>query len=276
MLKKIIFTTSFIFLGLFVTAQKNINSYKYIVVPKSFDFLKGDDQYQLNSLTKFLFNKHGYEAYFIDDKLPEDLQNDRCLALTSHVVKGKGGLFKTKIEIVLKDCFGATVMTSDIGESRLKQYDKAYNEAIRDAFQTFQNFDYKYVSAEKITAETEKSKAIALPKNEVITPNKNDTVVAKDNVVISEETLDKEETTIDEKIVTPSSGRQLYYAQETENGFQLVNSEPKIVMILLTTAAENVFLVKGKSAIVFKEDGFWYYSENDGQLGEKQIMNIKF
>ena len=47
-------------------------------------------------------------------------------------------------------------------------------------------------------------------------------------------------------------------------------------MILLNTAAENVFIVKGKSAIVFKEDGFWYYSENDGKLGEKTTMDIKF
>lgn len=73
-----------------------------------------------------------------------------------------------------------------------------------------------------------------------------------------------------------SSANEIYYAQATENGFQLVNSEPKIVMVLWPTAAENVFLAKGKSAIVFKENGFWYYSENDGTLGEKQQLTIKF
>ena len=68
----------------------------------------------------------------------------------------------------------------------------------------------------------------------------------------------------------------MHYAQEIKNGFQLVNSEPRIVMILLSTAAENVFIVKGKNAIVFKEDGFWYYSENNGELKERKTMNIKF
>ncbi len=30
----------------------NLNNYKYVLVPKKFDFLKEADQYQLNSLTK--------------------------------------------------------------------------------------------------------------------------------------------------------------------------------------------------------------------------------
>ena len=69
---------------------------------------------------------------------------------------------------------------------------------------------------------------------------------------------------------------ELYYAQPIKNGFQLVNAEPKIVMILLETSAEQVFIVKGKSAIVYEKDGFWYYSENSDVLKKKQLINIKF
>ena len=72
------------------------------------------------------------------------------------------------------------------------------------------------------------------------------------------------------------NSENIYYAQAIDNGFQVVNSMPKIVMILWTTAAENVYIVKGKSAIVFKEDGLWYYSENDGKLGEKKLIQLKF
>lgn len=35
------------------TAQESLNGYKYVVVPEKFDFLKSEDLYQINSLTKF-------------------------------------------------------------------------------------------------------------------------------------------------------------------------------------------------------------------------------
>jgi hypothetical protein len=138
MFKKTVFIISFILISFLGTAQKDINNYKYIIVPKAFNFSNGDDQYQLNSLTKFLFNKYGFEAYFVDDDFPVDLKNNRCLSLTAELSKENNSMFKTKLEIVLKDCFGAVVMTSQVGESRLKESDKAYNEAIRLAFETFQ------------------------------------------------------------------------------------------------------------------------------------------
>ncbi|WP_296384705.1 hypothetical protein [Winogradskyella sp.] len=266
MLKKIIFAISFILISLFATAQKNINHYKYIIIPSSFDFTKGKDQYQLNSLTKFLFNKYGYEAYFVDDNLPDDLKNQRCLALTSEVSNEKSGIFKTKLEIILKDCYGAVVMTSEIGDSKLKKYDRAFNEALREAFETFKNLDYKYVPSEEVIEVSKPSIEAKLAKTQEIEKPKE--TIEKNEV--KEEEIKVEPIPIDE------SNENLYYAQVISNGFQLVNSEPRIVMILLTTAAENVFIVKDRSAIVFKEDGFWFYSENDGKLGEKTMLNIKF
>jgi hypothetical protein len=257
MFKKIVFTVLFILVSFFGTAQKDINNYKYIIVPKAYDFSKTEDLYQLNSLTKFLFNKYGYEAYFPEDDFPEDLKTNSCLALTVAVSKEKGGLLKTQLILKLKDCFSAIVMTSQVGESRLKEFNKAYNEALRGAFETFQNLNYKYVPKEAEVAIVEKTPIILLDNN-----------VAE--VASNAELIENKQGAVNQFDVA------VYYAQAITNGFQLVNSEPKIVMILWTTAAENVFIVKGKSAIVFKEDGFWYYSENDGKLGKKQTLNIKF
>ncbi|WP_405572931.1 hypothetical protein [Winogradskyella sp. Asnod2-B02-A] len=267
MFKKIVFTISFILISFYGIAQKNINNYKYIILPTSFEFSKSEDQYQLNSLLKFLFNKYGYEAYFGTDDLPEDLKSNRCLALNAEALKNKGGLFKTKLEIELKDCFGNIVMMSQEGQSREKEYKKAYTEALRNAFETFQNLDYKYVSNEETLVETPKPKVenVKQPIAEVNTPK--ETIAANEKKV--NEVITKE-------VSTENNFSDLHYAQEIKNGFQLVNSEPRIVMILLATAAENVFIVKGKNAIVFKEDGFWYYSENNGELGERKSMNIKF
>lgn len=267
MFKKIIFTVSFILISICGTAQKDLNNYKYILVPETFEFTKSEDQYQLNSLLKFLFNRHGYEAYFSNDDLPEDLKNNRCLALNAEALKLKGGLFKTKMEIILKDCFGNIVMKSQIGESRVKDFKKAYTEAIRQAFETYQNVDYKYVSTQETIIEPSKSKVENVKQPTVEVDRSNDEI----KTTVKE--VEAVKTEVAPKIDDFSD---LHYAQEIKNGYQLVNSEPRIVMILLSTAAENVFIVKGKNAIVFKEDGFWYYSENNGELKERKTMNIKF
>lgn len=275
MLKKYLLTVAFILMCIVGIAQSNITDYKYIIVPKKFDFSKSEDQYQLNSLTKFLFNKYGYEAYFVDDDLPEDLKNERCLALTSEVSKEKGGIFKTKVNIVLKDCFGASVMTSKIGESRLKKFDKAYNEALRQAFETFQKLEYEYVATDKEMVVKSEKKTIILKENNVEKIVAVEVAVGK-GVFTQKEKATSKEIAKNESEFSKTKEAELYYAETTTNGYQLANSDPKIVMVLLTTAAENVFIVKGKSAIVFKEDGFWYYSENDGKLGEKKRLDLKF
>ena len=46
-------------------SQTNLNNYKYVIVPKKYDFLKEEDQFRLNGLTKFLFEKYGenYKSY---------------------------------------------------------------------------------------------------------------------------------------------------------------------------------------------------------------------
>ena len=274
MFKKIIFTVSFILISLYGIAQKNINDYKYIIVPKEYNFSKSEDQYQLNSLTKFLFNKYGYDAYFTDE-LPEDLKSDRCLALMASVTNEKGSMFKTKLQIELKDCYDAVVMTSKIGESRIKTYDKAYSQALRDAFETFKELEYSYVAEEETEKPMVAKAETKADKIETKTVEATKEVSKKEEGTLTGVLVAEKENNV--KVESPNKvKRELYYAQEIANGFQLVNSEPRVVMVLLNTAAIDVFIVKGKNAIVFKEDGFWYYSENDGELGEKKSMNIKF
>ncbi|MDH7914536.1 hypothetical protein [Winogradskyella sp. SYSU M77433] len=269
MLKKIIFIGSFILCSLFAQAQKSINDYKYIIVPKSFEFSKSEDQYQLNSILKFLFNKYGYQAYFLDEELPEDLKEDRCLALTSEASNDKGGMFTSKIEIILKDCFGNKVMTSKVGESRLKSFDRAYSEAMRDAFETFQEIDYAYKPKE---VKSEISKTTVVKVEEEKQPVKD---VESEVKEVKVEVVKESKSIVVEKGIE-NKNEEIFYAQPKNNGYQLVDSEPKVVMFLLSTTAENVFIVKGKSAIVYKRDGFWYYSENNGELQETKVMNIKF
>jgi len=48
-----------------VYAQNELNPYKYIIVPKKFDFLKKENQYRVNSYTKFLFDKEGIRYFMM-------------------------------------------------------------------------------------------------------------------------------------------------------------------------------------------------------------------
>ncbi|WP_178984415.1 hypothetical protein [Winogradskyella helgolandensis] len=270
MFKKILFTVSFVIISFYGNSQKNINDYKYIIIPDAFEFSKSDDQYQLNSLLEFLFNKYGYEAYFIKE-LSNDLKKDPCLALTADVSNDEGGMFKTKLEIILKDCYDVEVFRSKIGESRIKEFDKAYNEALRDAFETFQNMDYNYVGKEVVAAQ---------PKEEQPQTEKQPVkeIVKIEEVAVIKESKEepKEKVTALPVKASDDIKSELFYAQAISNGFQLVNSEPKVVMILLNSSAKDIYIVKDKNAIVFKKEGQWMYSENNGVSTVEKILNIKF
>ena len=79
-------------------SQTNLNNYKYIIVPKKYDFLKEADQYRLNGLTQFLFEKYGFSTLMEGDNYPDDLLKNKCLALNSNVINDSG-IFKTKLKI---------------------------------------------------------------------------------------------------------------------------------------------------------------------------------
>ncbi len=124
-------------------AQKSVNDYKYVIVPNAYSFSKGTDTYQLNSLTKFLLDKYGFKAFLQDENFPEDLRANGCNALRADVKK-ESSVFVTKLILDLKDCNGKVVFTSAQGKSREKEYKTAYHQALRGAFVSVQELNYKY------------------------------------------------------------------------------------------------------------------------------------
>jgi hypothetical protein len=256
--KKIAIVILFISIGMSALGQKSINNYKYVVIPLKYNFLSKKDQYRVNTLTRHLFKQEGFVALFDEEQFPDELINDNCKALYVNVDKPKGGLFSTKLEIVLNNCFGKEVYRTEKGSSREKDYKKAYAEALKEAFKFIEQLEYKY-------------HAVANGKENKI-EGKVD-VVEEEKIVVEKETaVVKEEKPVnleEEKDTT-------LYAQEKPYGYQIVDATPKVVMHLLSTSAQNVFLVKDKNAIVYKEDGFWYYSENEGELKQPKTLHIKF
>lgn len=114
-------------------SQQSMSDYSYIEVPEVYEFLDKKDQYQLNSLTKFLFNKHGFNAYF-SNELPNV---KKCDGLYASLETDLGFIY-TKIVVVVKDCNGVELYRSAEGRSKLKEYSKTYNQALRNAFKSFE------------------------------------------------------------------------------------------------------------------------------------------
>mgnify|MGYP007079515594 CR=1 FL=1 len=68
------------------------------------------------------------------------------------------------------------------------------------------------------------------------------------------------------------------YAQEIENGYQLVDNSPKIVMTLSKTSLSDIYSAKSDqtSGIVFRRDGKWFFEYvTNGETIQKEL-NIKF
>ena len=126
-------------------AQDNLNAYKYVIVPEKYDFLKEDDKYQLNSLTKFLFDKDSFQTMFENESYPADLLANPCLAVTVGV-NDNSTMFTSKLVIELKNCYNKVVFTSAQGKSKEKDYKRSYQEALRNAFISINELDYNYDS----------------------------------------------------------------------------------------------------------------------------------
>lgn len=274
------------FIATSVFSQTNLNKYKYVIVPDRFDFLKGKDQYQLNSLSQFLFNKYGFETLMEGTVYPEDLIRNRCLALKSDVIKDSG-MFKTKLSVELKDCNDQVVYTSHVGESREKDFKTAYNKALRDAFRHLATLNYKYEpSSEDITAmaasKTSETSEVAQEIQQLKQEIKNlkkakeaEVAVVETPKVIIPQPKPVEKKEVDKTSVIEGVSNVLY-AQEIDNGFQLVDSSPKVVYKIKNTGLNNTFLVEGQSAIVYKKGDDWILEYYTDHVLKQDVLNIKF
>lgn len=272
-----------ILLGLFlitasISAQESINQYKYIIVPKKFDFLKEPNQYRVNTFTKFLFEKNGFTAVY-DDQQPQDLRVNPCLGLTANV-EDQSNLFTTKLNITLKNCQGLVVYTSDEGRSKIKEYEEAYQDAIKDAFVSVRGLNYHYTPSENINGAVAKVPqtpvAVAQVPATPTAPAAVAQVPAAQQAPVAEVPAAPQAPV---GVATANAVDQItevLYAQPTANGYQLVDSSPKVVYKLTKTTQPNYFLIQGGNGFVYQKDGRWIAEYYEGQTLKQEVLNIKF
>ena len=275
-------------------SQEGVNAYKYVIVPTSYNFLNEPDQYQVNSLTKFLFEKLGFTTLMADAEFPEDLNNNRCLALYADVEKHKAFL-NTKLQVHLKDCNNKTVLSSKIGESREKEYSKVYNLALRDAFKSLDDLNYTYQPSATITSKSTNHTSVAVDNSKAqaeIERLKREVEALKDKqiqdaVVVTEVAknvqVEKVPSEVKEavkpKINEPTKSdakSQVLSANPVENGYTITDASSKVLYHLVFSGKEDVYIVKGQDAIVYKMNNAWIISTANDSGVSMKTLNVKF
>jgi len=242
---KKLFAGIFILTFVSLASAQGINDYKYIIVPETYEFTGKTDQYRLNSLTKFLFEKNGFNTLMKNVEKPEDLRKDACLALQTKVEEDSG-LFVTKLTLKLMDCNGEVVFQSKEGTSREKDFQEAYHEALRDAFSSIEEIDYAYNENEK-GKDIPEVEITGVPVAADVSVNKNSKTseVEWEEEEVSE---DKEEKLVlkDTEAINRTEGIFLYSGKnynlkETDKGLGLYqeNSSDPIAILVETNRGQS-------------------------------------
>ena len=265
-MKNIILVLFLIMSNIFVFGQeKKVNNYKFIVVPDKFDFLNQRDKYKTSSLTKFLLKKNGFTVVLNSEQYPKDLINNPCSALNA-LVLDKSSMFKVKVIIELRDCSNRLLYTSEEGVSRLKEFKKGFQEAIRNAHASMSNIVYEPFLLEAIR----KDKKEIVIVNPVLVDEVKEVKLEIELPVINN---------IEAAQISPINNIALsttLYAQPKENGFQLINLKPQVVFVILNTSVKGVFLIKDKNGLLYKKGENWIAEFYDnGKLIEKKYQ-VKF
>jgi hypothetical protein len=246
--------SKFLFLLLIVSSygfSQSINDYVAVIVPTKYQFLKSENQYRLNTITKFNLKKAGFEAFYTNETITKEY-NDRCSLLYVDVNEEKGFLV-TKLYVTFKDCYGTVIYKSEVGKSREKEFEVSYVEALNNAFISVYALHYKYNG----TAVNSQKVVIVSP---VITP-----AAATAVAVNIPSNADSNEV-------------NMLFAQPIKNGYQLVDNTPKVVMKVYKTTNPAIYsATKGTiQGVLISKDNQWFfeYYEKETLMSEK--IAVKF
>ena len=265
--------TRILFLMLFVACysfSQTVNDYKAVIIPAKYDFQKEENQYRLQTITKVNLQKANFQAFYANETIPAEFP-DRC-SLLYFDVKKENALLTTKLYIVFKDCYGTAIFQSAIGKSREKEFETAFVDALNKAFNFVYELEYAYngntnfspkslVAQQSVPAGSSPVSVTSVPASSVpvvgaavvaVSPTKNESDKPKNSENKSSATL---------------------YAQPTSYGYQLIDSESKVIMkVYKTSNTASYMAIKGsvQGALVSKDNQWFFeYYQGDKLISEK-------
>jgi hypothetical protein len=260
----------FIFLFCFSGyAQNELNPYKYIIVPKQYDFLKEENQYRVNSMTKYLFEQEGFTTLYQGDEYPADLNANPCLGATA-LVLNESSAFTTKLVIALKDCRDKEIFRTAEGKSKIKEFDKTYIDALKKCFVSIQNLNYSFEEAlvinsgakammdnqqQQVIAETpaivRAEEKFIEPASEPVpveksTPNVNPAAIAAIPVVVAEKPKEEEpvKEVVEEKVVVSETKTE---PSQLTGGARAFKNETTTFLLVDQGAQMQAFVSESKN-----------------------------
>jgi hypothetical protein len=246
--------TKFLFLLFFISSygfSQSVNDYAAVIIPLKYDFLKSENQYRLTTLTKFNLQKSGFVGFYTNEIIPTQY-NDRCSLLYIDVVK-ENAFLATKLFVTFKDCYGKIIFQSEVGKSKEKEFEVAYAEALNIAFQSIMALHYKFTG----TIKTFVQPVVTSP---IVTTA---TVATVATTVASDVTADQND---------------VLFAQPIKNGFQLVDSTPKVVMKVYKTTNPSIYIASKENlqGVMIQKEGQWFFEfyQKDTLMSEK--ISVKF
>ncbi len=232
-------------------SQKTLSDYSYVVVPDQFSFLEGKDKYKINSLSTYLFNKFGFNA-FLNSEVPNVKRCDGLYADLDH----ESSFFRTKLTVILKDCNGNIVYTGKEGNSKFKEYRRAYQDATRKAFESVERLNVQQKDIE-LAGETEAEIEVKTMTNATIEDSKTNPSTVKSSTMepskkpiknISVKNLPRT------KFLNYTKGAKSYLLRKTNQGYSLYEE---------STEAENGLVLTGTITVTNSEVNF---KSTEGQM----------
>ncbi len=218
--------------------NSNLSDYSYVVVPEQFDFLKRQDQYQINSMTQFYFEKNGFNA-FMAEAAPKA---NRCDGLYANVEELKT-IFGTKLQVVLKDCNDKEVFRGQEGKSKYKEYDKSYQDALRKAFNS-------------VTALKVNQKEVVLLSNTTTSSNEKKQYIEMQELTKPKVSRVSGILLPDAKFSNYSNSGKTYLLRKTTEGYSLYEE---------SSSTADGFLLKGKIIVM---DNLVKYMDTSGNVAD--------
>ena len=158
-------------------------------------------------------------------------------------VKNLSNSLSTKVLLNFVDCNGNVLFQSEEAKSKEKAKEKAFKEVVKLLMVSIKDINYQYNGKEAHSSSSEV-------------------------------------TSINQNKFVPFDASQTLYAQKIENGFQLIDTKPKLVMNMTQTSRPDTFmaedLINQRSGIVFKKDNLWIYEVVVEGKTLTYTLNIKF